>query len=102
MILLDLNHNDAEALLRHCQQFRPASNDNREDRRLQSAIEELAEAIKMHLSQPSRRFSQREKRCSQPLSIGVPKKWAFLKSRYVIENTQSPLSTFLPNSLLLF
>lgn len=50
MILLDLNHNDAEALLRHCQQFKPASDDSREDRRLESALEELAAAIQMHLS----------------------------------------------------
>jgi hypothetical protein len=53
MILLDLNHNDAEALLRHCQQFAAASKDSREGRRLESALGELAEATQKHLYPPA-------------------------------------------------
>jgi hypothetical protein len=45
MIELDLNQNDADALLRHCRSFTPASGDAREDRRLADAVQELAEAI---------------------------------------------------------
>ena len=45
MIDFDLNQNDAEALLRHCQSFVPATGDSREDRRLQDALEALKEAL---------------------------------------------------------
>lgn len=44
-ISLDLNQNDAEALLRHCQTHRAATGDAREDRRLEDALEALAEAL---------------------------------------------------------
>mgnify|MGYP003588673692 CR=1 FL=1 len=44
-IELDLNQNDLEALLRHCQSFRPASGDSREDARLGDALEALTEAL---------------------------------------------------------
>jgi hypothetical protein len=49
MIEMDLNTNDAEALLRHCQGFRPLSGDGREDRRLSEALEALQEALERHL-----------------------------------------------------
>ncbi|MBK5012443.1 hypothetical protein IAE33_004303 [Pseudomonas sp. S60] len=44
-IQLDLNHNDRDALLRHCQQFAPNSGDAREDARLTDALEALAAAL---------------------------------------------------------
>jgi hypothetical protein len=44
-IELELNENDADALLRHCQEHKPDSDDRREDRRLQSALEDLRNAI---------------------------------------------------------
>ncbi|WP_411563155.1 hypothetical protein [Pseudomonas shirazensis] len=44
-IQLDLNHNDRDALLRHCQQFVPRSGDAREDARLADALEALAVAL---------------------------------------------------------
>jgi hypothetical protein len=49
MISLDLNINDAQALLNHCKHFVPASGDARENRRLQHALEALAEALKDQL-----------------------------------------------------
>lgn len=49
MIAFDLNTNDAEALLRHCEQFTPQSDDAREDRRLEDALLTLAEALRAHL-----------------------------------------------------
>lgn len=45
LIELDLNQNDKDALLRHCQSYIPASGDAREDRRLADALEALAQAI---------------------------------------------------------
>ena len=45
MIQLDLNTNDAEALLHHARTFRPNSSDPREDMRLQDALDDLVEAI---------------------------------------------------------
>lgn len=45
LIDLELNYNDLEALLRHCHDYTPRSEDAREDRRLMSALETLAEAI---------------------------------------------------------
>lgn len=45
LVTFDLNRNDLEALLRHCQSFVPASGDLREDRRLREALDELAEAL---------------------------------------------------------
>lgn len=44
-IELDLNQNDLEALLRHCQSFEPASGDAREDQRLGDALAALQEAL---------------------------------------------------------
>lgn len=49
MIAFDLNTNDAEALLRHCEQFIPQSGDAREDRRLEDALHTLEEALRTHL-----------------------------------------------------
>lgn len=45
MIEFDLNTNDREALLRHCQSFTPNSGDPREDRRLADALDTLREAL---------------------------------------------------------
>ncbi|CAB5646591.1 hypothetical protein D3C76_1476740 [compost metagenome] len=45
LVELDLNQNDRNALLRHCQTFIPASGDPREDRRLRDALETLAAAL---------------------------------------------------------
>lgn len=44
-IEFDLNQNDLEALLRHCESFKPASGDSRDDRRLEDALEALQEAL---------------------------------------------------------
>ncbi|MHC8314338.1 hypothetical protein [Pseudomonas fluorescens] len=49
MIELDLNTNDAEALLRHCESYVPTDDDPREKRRLQAALEALREALIQHL-----------------------------------------------------
>lgn len=49
MIVFDLNTNDAESLLRHAEEFRPASGDPREDARLREALLELKEAVVSHL-----------------------------------------------------
>lgn len=49
MIDFDLNQNDAESLLRHCQSFVAATGDGREDRRLQAALEALQEALEAQL-----------------------------------------------------
>lgn len=46
LIEFDLNHNDLDALLRHCETFRPCTDDPREDRRLMDALEALAEAMR--------------------------------------------------------
>ena len=48
MIELDLNTNDAEALLRHCESYVPADDDPREKRRLKAALETLREALVEH------------------------------------------------------
>ena len=45
LVEFDLNQNDRDALLRHCQSFVPSSGDIREDRRLADALEVLAEAL---------------------------------------------------------
>lgn len=50
MIVFDLNTNNAEALLRHVEEFRPASGDAREDSRLRDALLELKEALVRHLN----------------------------------------------------
>lgn len=50
MITFDLNTNDVESLLRHCEDFSPASGDSREDRRLEDALQALAEALRIHLA----------------------------------------------------
>lgn len=44
-IEFDLNQNDLEALLRHCQTHRPTSCDAREEQRLQDALEALEQAL---------------------------------------------------------
>lgn len=49
MIVFDLNTNDAEALLRHVEEFKPSSGDAREDARLREALQELKEALESHL-----------------------------------------------------
>lgn len=46
LIEFDLNHNDADALLRHCLTFQHKTDDPREDQRLRDALETLAEALK--------------------------------------------------------
>lgn len=45
LIEFDLNTNDHDALLRHCQSFTPNSGDPREDRRLADALDTLREAL---------------------------------------------------------
>ncbi|WP_296186599.1 hypothetical protein [Pseudomonas sp. UBA1879] len=45
LIELDLNHKDAEALLRHCAQYQQDSGDFREDAKLRDGLEALADAI---------------------------------------------------------
>jgi hypothetical protein len=46
LIELELNTNDAEALLRHCNAYHPDASDYRDDSRLADALETLASAIK--------------------------------------------------------
>lgn len=46
---LQLSTNDAEALWHHCQDFKPASGDAREDRRLESALDALRDALRGQL-----------------------------------------------------
>ncbi|MCW2293122.1 hypothetical protein M2262_003172 [Pseudomonas sp. BIGb0408] len=45
LVQLDLNRNDRDALLRHCQSFQPASGDAWEDARLADALSALIEAL---------------------------------------------------------
>lgn len=45
LIEFDLNANDAEALLRHCQSFKPGTDDPRENARLTEALEALSAAL---------------------------------------------------------
>jgi hypothetical protein len=45
MIELDLNTNDAEALLRHAEEHAPNTGDPREGARLADALADLVEAI---------------------------------------------------------
>ncbi|MBV4540084.1 antitoxin Xre/MbcA/ParS toxin-binding domain-containing protein [Pseudomonas vlassakiae] len=45
LIVLDLNVNDAEALLRHCKEHQPNSDDFREDARVREALETLETAL---------------------------------------------------------
>ena len=44
-IEFDLNRNDFDALMRHCQSHRPNTGDTREDQRLLDALEALSEAM---------------------------------------------------------
>ncbi|MCU0123546.1 hypothetical protein N8H41_06095 [Pseudomonas vlassakiae] len=44
-IEFDLNRNDFDALMRHCQTHRPSTGDAREDQRLLDALEALLEAM---------------------------------------------------------
>lgn len=57
MITFDLNTNDAEALLRHVEEFRPNSGDSREDARLREAMHELKDALMSHLKSSGGLFS---------------------------------------------
>jgi hypothetical protein len=50
VIEFDLNTNDSETLLRHCESFVPTGDDPRETRRLEAALQALAEALVEHLS----------------------------------------------------
>ncbi|SDU91068.1 hypothetical protein SAMN05216558_0577 [Pseudomonas vancouverensis] len=50
MIEFDLNTNDCETLLRHCEGFVPEGDDPREKRRLLTALDVLREALIKHLS----------------------------------------------------
>ncbi len=45
LVQFHLNQNDRDALLRHCQMFRPASGDGREDARLVDALQALEQAL---------------------------------------------------------
>lgn len=45
LVQFDLNQNDRDALLRHCQTFRPTSGDGREDARLIDALEVIEQAL---------------------------------------------------------
>lgn len=45
LIQLDLNMNDAQALLRHCTDYQPDSGDFRENVRLREALETLTAAL---------------------------------------------------------
>ncbi len=45
VIQLDLNYNDSDALLRHCQTFTPKTDDPREDQRLRDALDAIVEAM---------------------------------------------------------
>lgn len=45
LVQFDLNQNDLDALLRHCQTFRPATGDGREDARLVDALQALEQAL---------------------------------------------------------
>ncbi|WLG46414.1 hypothetical protein [Pseudomonas sp. FP1740] len=53
MIVFDLNTNNAEALLRHVEEFKPSSGDRCEDARLREALLELKEALVSHLEDTS-------------------------------------------------
>lgn len=53
LIELELNRNDAEALLRHCDAYEPNSGDYREDSRLADALETLASAIRESMNKES-------------------------------------------------
>lgn len=51
MIEFDLNTNDCEALIQHCESFVPEGNDPREKRRLLAALDVLREALIEHLNE---------------------------------------------------
>jgi len=55
MIVFDLNSNDSEALLRHVEEFKPATSDAREDARLRDALLELRAALLSHLEDSNTR-----------------------------------------------
>jgi|GEM_PF-2848341 len=52
MIEFDLNRNDADALLRHAEEFKPQTGDAREDARLRDALLELRDALVSYLDEP--------------------------------------------------
>lgn len=54
LVQLDLNQNDRDALLRHCQSFRASSGDPREDARLADALEALQLALEQCEADPRR------------------------------------------------
>lgn len=57
MIVLDLNRNDSDALLRHIEEFRPGSGDVGEDARLRDALLELL--AKQTMYKQKRRSNER-------------------------------------------
>ncbi|MFS2161125.1 antitoxin Xre/MbcA/ParS toxin-binding domain-containing protein [Pseudomonas sp. Pseusp122] len=57
LIEFDLNHNDAQSLLRHCTDHQPNSGDFRDDARLKEALEILATAINDAMS-PSKEYPE--------------------------------------------
>ncbi|MNH14040.1 hypothetical protein D3C79_736280 [compost metagenome] len=59
LIQFELNTNDREALLRHVREFEPNSGDVREDRRLQDALNELAQALEEGVSHSQKPNSDR-------------------------------------------
>ena len=52
LIEFDLSHNDAQALLHHCNDHQPSSEDFRENARLRETFETLAKAINDAMSPP--------------------------------------------------
>jgi len=51
MIEFDLNTNDCEALLRHCESFVPEGDDPKEKQRLLAGLDVLREALIEHLKE---------------------------------------------------
>lgn len=60
LIEFDLNHNDAQALLNHCTEHQPNSEDFRENARLREALETLATAINDAMSPRKERYESSE------------------------------------------
>lgn len=49
LLTLELSRNDAEALLRHAQEYQPDTGDHRETARLREALAALADAIRQDM-----------------------------------------------------
>ncbi|THF34456.1 DUF2384 domain-containing protein [Pseudomonas atacamensis] len=60
LIQLDLNMNDAQALLHHCNEYQPNSGDLREDARLKESLETLVAALGDAISTSHERVDSRE------------------------------------------